>query len=106
MGGELASEVDPQGRTMKHSGCTELGAALGDEWRYIASERRLAGRLDEWSMAEPSLVGHGASSGGEVFRILAVLLLATVEVDDGEVISVMLGASTEAIASVAGSTLE
>lgn len=44
----------------------------------------------------------------EMFRTLAVLRLAKVEydVDDSEVISVVLGSATDAIASAAGSTLE
>ncbi|MCP3859390.1 MAG: hypothetical protein GY704_07035 [Phycisphaeraceae bacterium] len=42
----------------------------------------------------------------EMFRTLAVLRLAKVEVDDPEVISVVLSSATDAVASVAGSTLE
>ncbi len=137
---------------MKHMACRELSAALGDEWRHIASERRSGDRLTAWSMAEPDLAGLGSLSDvvdviavpigiphersvavtqavirlaeddplarrlllqvmapilvKEMFRTLAVLRLAKVEVDDSEVISVVLGSATDAIASVAGSTLE
>lgn len=137
---------------MKHMACRELSAALADEWRHTASERRSGDRLAAWSTAEPDLIGLSSLNDvvdviavpigipqersvavtqavirladddplarrlllqvmapilvKEMFRTLAVLRLAKVEVDDTEVISVVLGSATDAIASAAGSTLE
>ncbi len=137
---------------MKNMACRELSAALGDEWRHIASERRSRDQLTEWTTAEPDLAGLGSLQETvdaiavpigihhersvavtqsvirlagtdplarrlllqvmapilvkEMFRTLAVLRLAKVEVDDTEVISLVLSAANDAIASAAGSTLE
>ncbi len=55
---------------MKHMACRELSAALGDEWRHIASERRSRDQLTEWATVEPDLAGLGSLS--DVVDVIAV----------------------------------